>query len=64
MRDVREIAEKVGEARAKYEQANKDILERKGNPDVAEYWGHELALLEWVLGDERTAYPIVVPQKG
>ena len=63
MRDIREVAERLGYARAKYEQGNQDILVGKlGSSEIAAYWAQEMVVLEWVLGDERTAYPIVAKE--
>jgi len=63
MREHREIAEKLGEARAKYERAQEDILKGESNPEVAARWAHEVSLLQWVLGDEWVSYPVVAPGK-
>ncbi len=63
MRDIREIAEKIGEAKVKYEQANENTLNGKNEVGIASYWGERMSTLQWVLGDEWISYPVVTPKK-
>jgi hypothetical protein len=50
MKDLREVAERIGYCKARLEQANAD----KDTTAIVMY-EHEIAILQWVLGDKPEA---------
>ena len=59
MREVREIAERLGYARAKYEETNTGE-----QPEIAQRWANEMTILGWVLGDNWIGYGIIYKAEG
>lgn len=53
MREVGEILQRLEQAAYHYERVRGDMDKQ----DQALWWGHELSLLEWVLGQEYMTRP-------